>query len=620
MPAEPKNSPKYPLKSPKDMLKVLYLTIAPKGSVLYASTHTIIRGWLNRRYKKWIKQTEALSAGDLNLIQQQVKALPLRPLISVIMPVFNTNLSFLDQAIQSVRDQTYPHWQLCIADDASTQPGVKETILRHSGVDARIKCVFRTTNGHISAASNSALELATGEYIALLDHDDLLHPQALFNIASEINAYPDCAVIYSDEDKITPTGKRIDPYFKSDFDYDLFLSQNMVSHLGVYKREIIQKIGGFRKGLEGSQDYDLLLRVLPEIEVAQVRHIPKVLYHWRISGQSVADSIDIKPYALSAGKQALEDYFDSQNINASVAPYQNFGYKTCYKLPEKPPTVELILSSQKAPDQILRISRTVLKQSHYPSSNISLRLSLDESGLYYIKTSLEKEYPNINLSLNPLSSDHASNLNQWITDSKADIVSLIDDSCIGFSPGWLGHLVSFAIQPGVGCLSPKLMYKNGYIHNCGMILGADNLTNYLFNGASAANLNYYFGWSSLHKGSSALPANCLVFQRSQFIALGGFSKYLTSWPAQAIDLCLKMRSTGLRNIVVPEVVVTLDRSKKLFGARSAETVISNETEKHYLLESWREWFENDPAFNPNLTLHKGKPVVRVAPRRNTKPA
>lgn len=235
------------------VLRSIYLRLAPKGSKLYALTHIFLRKLLNARYSYWIRHFDTYNQEQHQVILKELTLLSTKPLISVLMPVYNPNPEFLDQAIRSVLNQIYPYWELCIADDASTISGVKDVIEKHHKSEPKVKVVYRTTNGHISAASNTALAMARGDFIALLDHDDLLHPLALFEVAKEINAHPDSVVIYSDEDKITPRGSRIDPYFKSDFDPDLFLSQNMVSHLGVYLRKAIVNIGGFRAGLEGSQ-------------------------------------------------------------------------------------------------------------------------------------------------------------------------------------------------------------------------------------------------------------------------------------------------------------------------------------------------------------------------------
>ncbi|HKK22479.1 MAG TPA: glycosyltransferase, partial [Pseudohaliea sp.] len=230
-------------------------------------------------YQLWLERYDTLDDAGRDALRAALAAFPRRPRLSVIMATYNTPLPLLDAAIRSVRDQLYPDWELCIADDASSDPAVRELLQRRAAEDERIRLTFRDRNGHISAASNSALALATGDFVVLLDHDDLLAETALYRVAEAINQHPDAQLVYSDEDKIDEAGRRYDPYFKSDFNPELMLAQNMISHLGVYRRELVQSLGGFREGYEGSQDYDLALRVLEQITPEQVIHIPRVLYH-----------------------------------------------------------------------------------------------------------------------------------------------------------------------------------------------------------------------------------------------------------------------------------------------------------------------------------------------------
>jgi glycosyltransferase involved in cell wall biosynthesis len=239
-------------------------------------------------YDNWVRKHDTLTPELRERVARRVAAMTERPLISVIMPTYNPNPAWLREAIESVRAQIYPDWELCIADDASTSREVRETLEAYSRSDARIKVIFRPQNGHISASSNSAIELASGPWLALMDHDDLLPAHALSCVAECIAANPGVRLIYSDEDKIDEGGHRFGPYFKPDWNIDLFRSQNMFSHLGVLSTDLVRAVGGFRVGLEGSQDWDLVLRCIERVEARQIRHIPRVLYHWRVHGESTA--------------------------------------------------------------------------------------------------------------------------------------------------------------------------------------------------------------------------------------------------------------------------------------------------------------------------------------------
>ncbi len=265
---------------------------------------------INRNdYTEWVRRYDTLDDAKRDDILAKIEIMARHPKISIVMPVYDPPLDFLDQAIWSVRRQLYPEWELCIADDASKNQAVRDLLARHAAEDSRIKVAYRSENGHISQASNSAAELATGEFVALLDNDDLLPPQALFYIADAILQHPDAGLIYSDEDKIDSAGHRRSPYFKPRWNPDLFLSHNMICHLGVYRRTLAAELGWFRAGYEGAQDYDLALRCVERLAAKDIVHIPRVLYHWRSHAGSTAYAGSEKDYASTAGQRALNDHF-----------------------------------------------------------------------------------------------------------------------------------------------------------------------------------------------------------------------------------------------------------------------------------------------------------------------
>ncbi len=265
-----------------------------------------------------LAQAERASASSPSPASEHAASLPL---ISVLMPVYNPPLDFWDQAIESLRAQWYPHWELCMADDASTDPRVSERLQAWAAREPRIRWVTLAKNGHISAASNAALELAAGEFVALFDQDDLLPPQALWRVVQAITAHPDAGLLYSDEDKVDEAGQRFGPYFKPAFDLDLLRGQNMISHLGVYRRSLLQEVGGFRVGYEGSQDHDLAFRCIERLKPSQIVHIPRVLYHWRVHQHSTASGQAAKPYALDAGVRAVQDHLQRCDVRARVQPH-----------------------------------------------------------------------------------------------------------------------------------------------------------------------------------------------------------------------------------------------------------------------------------------------------------
>jgi len=599
-------------------LKMMFNKVAPYGSRNYKFFHVVLRNYLksfrrlNVRYKYWIRHFDSFSDSELEQYKQISQKLPIKPLISIILPVFNPGLDAFDQAIQSVIGQAYPYWELCIADDASTQPGVREIIEKHAQADKRIKVIYRQVNGHISAASNSAIALASGDFFVLFDHDDTLHPLALFLVVKVINDHPDVEIIYSDEDKLTSAGKRFEPYFKSDFDDALVLSQNMVSHLGVYRAKSIQQVGGFRVGYEGSQDYDLLLRVNERIRPNQIVHIPWVLYHWRISKDSVAASVDVKPYAVQAAEKAITEHLQNQKINASVKPYQKYGYQMDYALPKTHPSVNIFIQLNQIPDQFSSLIDSLLRHTAY--DNYQITILCNKKIATDIQSISDKIAPHINHEIF-IPENGTISLNQCVNSSKAEYICLVDEICLRFSENWLQKLLSIAAQPGTGSVSPQVLYKNGYIYSNGIVLGAAGMANHLFNGISEAAPDYYFGWAKLNKQFSALPHHCLVFRKFDFTEVGGFELSLSNQVTKTIDFCLKLQNRGLGNLLVPEIKIWVKTAKGDYNDMANQDLITAEKDIEYFQRKWDNILQNDPHFNPNLGLFHGRPMVTKHPRK-----
>ncbi len=593
-------------------LKSIFFTIIPKGSKRYELTYDVMRTFIkqfqpfNIYYREWIRLFDKFDEEDLQKVKHEIQDMQIKPQFSIIMPVYNPSLKFLEEAIQSAQEQIYPHWELCIADDASTDPRVRPLIESFTQADNRIKVIFRPKNGHISAASNSALSLAQFEYSVLLDHDDKLHPLALYHAAKVIEQHPDSEIIFSDEDKITKRGKRLDPYFKPEFDYELLLSQNMVSHLGIYRTATIRKVGGFRLGLEGSQDYDLLLRVLERCEPLQIQHIPRPLYHWRISKQSVAENIDIKPYAANAGQRAISEHLERRSVPAEVTFLSGLaGYSVAYTLPDPLPSVNLILIGEQLDKTLQRCLELILQNTTYANYKITVALQTIPSSTEHLLP--EKWSDKIDFfSIRQTSSQsHAVIINDVISQTTSDLVCLLDQSLSGFTPGWLSDLVGQALQKGIGAVAPRLLNQNDTVFSNGMILISGKLPQHLSKG-DKKDESGYFGWPRLCRGYSALSEKCLLFKRSDFDDAEGFNQQLHETNLIGVDFCLRLKQLGLRNVLRPSVMLYLDD-------RSDENEI-NASELAFLEQQWHQWFEADPSFNPNLTINDdSKITVNLAP-------
>ncbi len=406
-------------------------------------------------YSEWIRRYDTLTDEARATMRAHTASYSHKPLISVLMPTYNSKPEWLIEAIESVRKQIYPHWELCIADDASSDETLRPILERYAEEDPRIKVVYREQNGHISAASNSALAQATGEWVALLDHDDLLAEHALFWVADAINRDPAARLIYSDEDKIDLAGERFGPYFKCDWNVDLFYSHNFISHLGVYRADLLGEIGGFRQGFEGSQDYDLVLRCVEHIAPEQIHHISRVLYHWRMHAESAAQSLDAKPYAVLAGERALNEHFQRQSMKA-VSKSTSHGYRVCYDLPDTLPLVSLIILTRNGLHLVRRCVKSILKKTTYHNYEILIvdNGSDDPATLEYFQE-LQSE-SKIRVIRDDRPFNYSALNNDAVKLARGELVGLINNDIEAISPEWLSEMVSHALRSGVGAVGARL--------------------------------------------------------------------------------------------------------------------------------------------------------------------
>jgi len=569
-------------------------------------------------YQLWVNTFDIRGPRKRQAVISRIENFIEKPLLSILMPVYNPPLNFLNEAINSVRSQSYENWELCLADDHSPNPQVRRLIEKHMKEEPRIRCIFRTTNGHISESSNSALELAAGKYLVLLDHDDILHPHALYFVADEINKYPDVEVIYSDEDKFDEAGVRTNPYFKPDFDYDLLLSQNMVSHLGVYKTETVRRIGGFRTGFEGSQDYDLILRMVEVIEPGQIRHIPRVLYHWRVSEQSVAAGASAKPYAYLAAEKAIREHLARRKINASVRFIAELSsYDVNFKPPHLPPTVDVMISGQLSLENIEKCVNLVLYKAKYPNHKILCfvtdRTDSKEEALY----ERWEERFGISIIRNPDHLPHTRRLNQAIESSSAEFICLLNGNIVDATTHWLSRLIGLACQTGIGAISPIILSANRDIVHSGIILKPDDIFSHLFSGLRKGTGDY-FGWSMIQRGFTALSGACLTINRARFLEMGGFKNELSSYYYSILDLCLELRKRGYRNIMAPAVELYISSdvayNDGVAWLEDMKHSPHSELDEKYMIDRWQDWINHDPAFSPNLEIKKGEIILAWPPR------
>ncbi|WP_420405697.1 glycosyltransferase [Nisaea sp.] len=569
-------------------------------------------------YTHWYETYAQLGPDDLSAIRRHIKALSNQPLISIVMPTYNTPTALLEAAVKSVREQIYENWELCIADDASTSEETREALKRLAAGDERIKVTFRQENGHISAASNSALELATGEYVALLDHDDELTVHALYMVAVEINEYPDADILYSDEDKIDEDGTLFAPYFKTDWAPDMFLGQNLINHLGVYRRALVERVGGFRLGYEGSQDYDLALRVIEQTEPENIRHIPHVLYHWRAATGSTALSEDQKTYTGDAALRAIQDHLDRCAIRGKVVQGRDvYSQRVIYDLPETLPKVSLIIPTRNRVELLRDAIEGVRSKNDYPNWEIIVvdNGSDEEETLDYFREIEKDERIRVHRD------DGAFNYSRLNNDgarlATGEIIGLLNNDIEPINEDWLSEMVRQVTQPGVGAVGAKLYYDNDTLQHGGVIVGLGGVAGH-FDKRLDRESRGYFGRAMLVQNFSAVTAACLLVPRRVFEEVGGLDEEKLAVAFNDVDFCLKIRHAGYRIVWTPYAELYHYESVSRGDDEAPEKKARFNREAEVMRERWATDCEHDPFYNPNLTLDFERPVL-ADPPRTTRP-
>lgn len=569
-------------------------------------------------YRTWIDRYDTFGETERARATTMMAAFTHKPRISIVVPVYKSNASFLEAMIQSVRDQIYPNWELCIADDASTSPEPAQVLHKYMALDARIKVVFRETNGHISEASNSALSIATGEYVALLDHNDILPPQALFMVVNYIHRYPDGRMFYSDEDKLTTDGERTTPYFKCDWNPEMFLTRNMFSHLGVFETALIREAGGFRKGFEGSQDYDLALRCVEIAGHDNVIHIPHVLYHWRITQESTAGSASKKSYELQTNIRAMEEHLQRIRVSATVQqPFENIDIlRIRYAVPQPTPKVSLIIPTRDGVDLLRQCIDSISRKTLYPNYEIIVvdNGSVDDNALKYLHEIREKRGARVLRDDSPFNFSALNN--RAATVATGEYLCLLNNDIEVISPDWLNEMVGLASQPGNGAVGASLWYPNDTLQHGGILIGLGGVASHMHYMLTRGQFGY-FSRAVVTQNLSAITAACLVIRKSTYAEVGGLDENLAV-AYNDVDFCLRVREAGYRNVWTPHAQLYHHESASRGSDMNPERQDRFIKETQRMESRWASVLECDPAYNPNLSLStKGLPFALAEPPRKS---
>lgn len=566
---------------------------------LEAYSATFERITVQRSYSEWLAHQPSMSEEQLEMRFHQLDN---TPLISILVPVYNPRIEWLKACLDSVIAQHYPHWQLCIADDASTDPEVARALADYVH-DRRIHVVTRQTNGHICAASNSALALVEGDFVCLLDHDDLLTADALLEMAEAAVANPQAKLFYSDEDKLDEFGQRVDPHFKPDWNPDLLLAQNYISHLGMYNTELVREVGGFREGFEGSQDHDLVLRVSARLTAEQIVHVPKVLYHWRAGEGSTAKSSGEKGYTAEAGLKAVADYLAVPHPDASVS-HGSFAntYRVHWPLPSPMPLVSLLIPTRDRVEILKPCVEAILARTSYRLFEV---LILDNGSRCQTTLEYLRDVQARDSRVRVLKWDEPFNYsainNFGARHAKGELIGLVNNDIEPINPEWLEEMVRQACRLEIGCVGAKLYYPNDTIQHAGVILGIGGVAGHSHKYLSRHAIGYF---SRLHLAHnlSAVTAACLLVRKKVFDDVAGLNEQDLTVAFNDVDFCLKVREAGYRNLWTPYAELYHHESISRGAEDSPKKRERAAREAAYMRSVWGELLDNDPAYNPNLTL------------------
>lgn len=543
-------------------------------------------------------EQERLLQSYYAFLESHIPTLPLQPTISVVVPVYRPDPRFLREALESVAIQVYPNWQLCIADDASGDAAV-DAVLREYEARFPDRVLVRRLeqNENISGASNAALAMATGDYVALLDHDDRLYPNALAEVVRHINLTAETAgqqpqILYSDERVIGEHGQALnDPFLKPGWSPLMHLSVNYTTHLSVYDRSLLERIGGFRKGFEGSQDHDLMLRAVETCETPVV-HIPAVLYQWRAHEQSTAQSLDAKPHAAIAGVKAVTEACERRGFPARVDFEPRTGhYRVDFEIAD-PPLVSIVIPSRNAVDLLRQCIDSIRLKSSYPNYEIVVvdNGSDDLAALAYLEELTASGKARV-VSSNDYF-NFARLCNEGVDAASGEYVVLLNNDTEVISGDWLEAMIGLAQLPGCGAVGAKLLYEAGDVQHAGVIGLGDVIAGHTGRGRGTDDPMYIHLINTVHE-AIAVTGACLTVRRDTYREVGGLGEHWVPNAYGDVDLCLRLRERGLFSVYTPyAVLLHLESPSRKSNIEAFE--------RQYMRQRWADALLNDPYVNPGL--------------------
>ena len=569
-----------------------HFLIPPRVLIKYIRSFFVVLKRGNGTSNLFINQNEYIKWFN-NQPKVKHEELKYKPLFSFIMPTYNVSRNYLTECLDSLLNQTYDNFEICIADDHSTLDETIDTLKEYEKKDKRIKVTYRTENGMISKASNSAIKLAKGEFIVLVDNDDVLELDALYYLAKALNDNKDLDLIYTDEDKMDFKGKLMEPHFKADYSPDTLMSVNYICHLTCIRKSIVDKLGGFRSEYDGSQDYDLFLRVLDNTN--KVYHVDKVLYHWRQTRTSTAGYLGNKSYAYIAGKKALEDTLKRRKIKGEVL--ENPRVSTyLVKYDNDNELVSIIIPMKDKSDMTRRCLDSIYSKSTYKNFEIIL---VDNNSTEQATFDMIKEYENKYSNFKSIRLECPFNYsyinNEAVKVAKGKYLLFLNNDTEVMSTDFIEYMLGYARQDHVGCVGIKLLYPDKLVQHAGVVLGYGGFAGHIYV-ANSYNDNGLFGRLVMPYNYTAVTAACLMINKDKFNSVKGFDENLTV-ALNDVDLNLKILEKGYYNVCLSNVEMLHYESKSRGYEASNEKHNRFLKEQAYMEKKWNKIISEDKYFS-----------------------
>ena len=543
-----------------------------------------------KEYNEWLQEKSEKSTKKI------LAKLIYKPLISVVIPVYNAEPQYLRECIESILAQTYDNFEICIADDASTSKETKE-VLKSYESNKKIRIKYRKKNGHISRATNDALNLAKGEFVALMDNDDTISENALYEVVKVLNENKKIDMIYTDEDKIDENGAFCYPNFKPDYAPDTFMSVNYISHLGVLRKSIIDKIGGFRAGFEGAQDYDLYLRFFEKTN--RIYHIPQVLYHWRMTEGSTAKNISKKNYALENGKKALKDALRRRKIKGKVHIAKNCPYYYIEYAVTGNPKATIIIPTRDLADVTEVCLKSIYEKTTYKNFEVVVvNNNSKEAKTFELFDRYKKKYDNFKVLDANFEFNYSKINNYAVENTNSDYIVLLINDIEVITPNWLSQMLGYASQKHIGAVGAKLLYPNETVQHAGVVLGV-GVASHLYCGIQR-DVVAWCGQLAVPQNFSAVTGACLVVDRKKWNEVGGLEEKLKV-AYNDIDFNIKLLEKGYYNVCLSNIELYHHESVSRGSDTSGKKKERFDAEQAFMYKKWKNRIKNDPFLNSNLT-------------------